>query len=107
MDDAQSRFYNQVLDRSTVEADWTSHEEMRREDHFYRLGIMVAHHDAAEPFGGSCIFLYVWGGPDTTTAGCTAMPADTMAQIVTRVDQLACPVLVQLPEAEYERLEAV
>ena len=57
MDDAQSHFYNQVLDRSTVEADWTSHEEMRREDHFYRLGIMVAHHDAAEPFGGSCIFL--------------------------------------------------
>ena len=107
VDDAQSRFYNQVLDRSTVEADWTSHEEMRREDDLYRLGIIVAHNDAAEPFEGSYIFLHVWGGADITTVGCTAMPADTMEQIVEWVNQSVRPVLVQLPEAEYERLEAV
>ena len=35
------------------------------------------------------------------------MPADTMAQIVTWVKQSARPVFVQLPEAEYEQLEAM
>ena len=39
VDDTASRFYNQRVDRDTLAADWTSHEEMRRTDGLYRWGV--------------------------------------------------------------------
>ena len=81
VDDSASRYYNQVLDRSAVEVDWNSHEEMLRQDELYRLGLMVAHNEAAIAGNGSCIFLHIWRDADATTAGCTAMPASAIEQI--------------------------
>src|SRR5690606_14609315 len=49
VDDPASTHYNEVLDRSTVAPDWYSHEEMRRRDDLYRLGVVVAHNQPAEP----------------------------------------------------------
>ena len=106
VDDPASAFYNEVLDRDTVTVDWTSHEEMRRRDDLYRIGVVVAHNGSAEPGAGSCIFLHVWRGPGTTTAGCTAMQGDIMDAVVAWLDATAVPVLVQLPEVEYARRRA-
>ena len=106
VDDSDSQFYNRVLNRSEVEVDWVSHEEMRRRDELYRLGVVVAHNEAAVPRGGSCIFLHIWRGPGTTTSGCTAMTSNAMEDVAAWLDAAENPVLVQLPQSEYERLQA-
>lgn len=123
VDDRQSGAYNVVLDSVTVgaAADWRSHEEMRRADDLYRIGVVVAHNgpgvdssvlsgEASEtrptpvPGAGSCIFLHVWRGPGSTTAGCTAMPDRDLQGILAWLRADADPVLVQLPQAEADRL---
>src|SRR4029078_1066192 len=71
VDDVQSRYYNQVVDSAEVKQDWDSAEIMRREDGLYRWGAFVAHNPRNEPGGGSCIFLHVWRGYGSPTAGCT------------------------------------
>jgi D-alanyl-D-alanine dipeptidase len=106
VDDPASAHYNALLDRTTVAPDWESHEEMRRSDDLYRLGVVVAHNQPAVPGAGSCIFLHVWAGPRSTTSGCTAMAGDAMDDVAAWLDAEAAPVLVQLPEAEYDRRRA-
>ena len=54
------------------------------------------------PGAGSCIFLHVWAAPGVPTAGCTAMALADMTEIAGWLDGAASPVLVQLPQAEYE-----
>jgi L,D-peptidoglycan transpeptidase YkuD (ErfK/YbiS/YcfS/YnhG family) len=106
VDDARSRFYNRLVDRDTVPApDWTSHEEMRRPDELYRLGVWVDHNTApTEPGGGSCIFLHLWRAPGAPTVGCTAMAPASMDALLRWLDPRARPVLVQLPEDHYSGL---
>jgi len=106
VDDPTSDYYNEVLDRTAVAPDWYSHEEMRRNDDLYRLGVVVAHNRPAEAGAGSCIFLHVWAGPRSTTSGCTAMRGAAMDALAAWLDADAAPVLVQLPEAEYARWQA-
>lgn len=124
VDDRQSQAYNRVLDRNAAgEADWESHETMRRSDSLYRIGVVVAHNgpgvdpallsadaslDATVPVagGGSCIFLHVWRGPGSSTAGCTAMADPALQGVLAWLDADAEPVLVQLPAPLAARLRA-
>jgi D-alanyl-D-alanine dipeptidase len=107
VDDTNSSYYNVIVDRRSVGApDWNSFEKMRRSDEQYRLGVFVAHNSPpAQPGAGSCIFLHIWIGPDVPTSGCTAMSAGAMESLLGWLDAQAHPVLVQLPEAEYQRLQ--
>jgi L,D-peptidoglycan transpeptidase YkuD (ErfK/YbiS/YcfS/YnhG family) len=104
IDDPASLYYNQIVDQSTVlRRDWVSSEDMLRHDQRYVVGAVVAHN--AQPSvvgGGSCIFLHVWESEATPTAGCTAMTLADMSQIAGWLDAAAQPLLVQLPQAEYE-----
>jgi D-alanyl-D-alanine dipeptidase len=108
VDDAASAYYNRRVDRDTVaRVDWTSHEEMRRNDGLYRLGVWVDHNSAPPAAGrGSCIFLHIWAAPGVATSGCTAFAAGDLELILRWLDPRARPALVQLPEAEYRRLRA-
>lgn len=73
-DDPSSSFYNQVLDASSVTPDWNSAEQMVRSDGLYHWVVFVDHNTAPRvPRGGSCIFVHVWGGPASTTSGCTSI----------------------------------
>ena len=122
VDDPRSAAYNLVLD-STAHApgDWRSHEEMRRSDDLYQIGVIVAHNGPgvdsalvsqssvnAETAGGagSCIFLHVWRGPESVTAGCTAMPSAALREVLAWLDASREPVFVQLPVSEAERLRS-
>jgi D-alanyl-D-alanine dipeptidase len=106
IDDTSSAHYNQVLDRSGVaRPDWKSSEQMQRQDDQYRLGLIVNHNEARKPGGGSCIFLHIWAGEDTGTAGCTAMQSTHMESVLRWLDAKKKPVLVQLPVAEYRRFQ--
>lgn len=102
VDDVRSAYYNRLVDEATTEKDWSSAEDMRRRDDLYRLLLWVGHNDApVVPGGGSCIFLHLRSGPDTTTSGCTAFDPEPMEWLLRWLDKAARPVLVQLPVAEY------
>ncbi|WP_346286209.1 L,D-transpeptidase family protein [Zoogloea sp.] len=105
VDDPASAHYNRIVDVAAVTADWASCEDMRRSDGRYALGAVVAHNAApALPGAGSCIFLHVWAGPETPTAGCTAMALADMRALAGWLDGARAPVLVQLPLEAFARL---
>ncbi|MBS1159005.1 MAG: hypothetical protein H6R15_1424 [Proteobacteria bacterium] len=103
-----SKYYNRLVEHSALpDRDWTSHEEMRRDDERYVLGAVIAHNSEPPVAGaGSCIFLHVWPSPGAPTAGCTAAARADVETICGWLDSAAGPLLVQLPEAEYRRRKA-
>lgn len=105
IDDPASLHYNRIVDQSRVaQPDWASCEDMRRSDQRYAVGAVLAHNSAPTvPGAGSCIFLHVWEREGVPTAGCTAMSLAAMSEIASWLDGAAAPLLVQLPQAEYER----
>jgi D-alanyl-D-alanine dipeptidase len=108
VDDPQSAHYNRVIDRASVKApDWKSSEQMLRQDELYRWGVVVDHNAKGETGCGSCIFLHIWDGPGKGTAGCTAMDAARMEEVLRWLDPRKKPLLAQLPQAEFERLQKV
>lgn len=106
VDDGASDRYNTVFDTVGMEANWTSFETMRREDELYRRVIFVEHNTSpVVAGGGSCIFMHVWRGPDSSTSGCTAMELARLEEVVRFIDP-GHTVLVQLPEAEVAALRS-
>lgn len=106
VDDSSSKHYNRIVDDRVVAKDWSSAEEMRRQDVQYTWVVDVAHNRAAKPEGGSCIFLHVWRGPGSATTGCTAMEQPDIEALLADLDPARRPVLVQLPAEHYDRLTA-
>ena len=115
VDDVASRHYNRLVHRAdAVPMDWSSSERMRTVQQ-YRFGLVVDHNAGAgdgapRPGGGSCIFLHIWARPSAPgarpvgTAGCTAFAPEELEALLRWLDPAARPMLVQLPEAEYQRL---
>ncbi len=101
-----SRRYNAILDESTAGSpDWVNPDRMLRPDGLYKNGLFVAHNtDPAVPGAGSCIFIHSWRGPDSPTAGCTAMEPDRVAGLLGLIDAAKKPVMVQMPRAMLDRL---
>lgn len=107
VDDANSRFYNQVVENTAVDSiDWQSSEKMIKVDPQYRLGVTVDHNfPNPQPGGGSCIFLHIWKNNETPTIGCTAMAATDMETIAKWLDESKHPVLVQLTADLYQQFK--
>jgi L,D-peptidoglycan transpeptidase YkuD (ErfK/YbiS/YcfS/YnhG family) len=102
VDDPQSRFYNRILDSSTVTPDWKSAEHMRDVGEAYRWGIVIEHNFApAKPQAGSCVFMHIWSGPGIGTEGCIAMPEPQLKSILAWLNPQARPLLVQMPLSQY------
>jgi L,D-peptidoglycan transpeptidase YkuD (ErfK/YbiS/YcfS/YnhG family) len=107
IDDSQSRYYNQLVDRSKVaRVDWHSSEQMRRADNLYKWGFVVGHNPAARPGAGSCIFFHIWRNPEAATIGCTAMAEPDLVRLLRWLDPNAHPILVQMPRSDYERVQS-
>ena len=107
VDDEKSKFYNRLVDTTTISPDWGSHEneKMRRSDDLYHWGILVDHNaNPRVPGGGSCIFMHIWKGPAQPTVGCTAMTQADMELLLGWLDPDRKPLLVQLPAAQYQKL---
>jgi len=106
VDDSTSKFYNRIVDRATVTPDWHSSEHMAEAGIAYRWGAVIDHNVNPTTFGvGSCVFLHIWAGPATGTAGCTAMPQDQLEPILAWLDPAGSSILVQLPLAQYRMLQ--
>jgi D-alanyl-D-alanine dipeptidase len=107
VDDVASPLYNTIVDTRAVPKSWTSSETMLRRDELYREGVVVAHNSNPPVAGrGSCIFLHLWSGPDSTTAGCTAMTGENLARITRWLDARQHPLLLQLPRSQFDALRA-
>jgi zinc D-Ala-D-Ala dipeptidase len=107
VDDPQSRYYNQLVDKSQIpHPDWRSGEKMILADDRYKWGIVVEHNVPPKPGAGSCIFLHVWKSPKTTTTGCTAMPETAALHLIKWLDPARHPLLIQLPSSIYRELRA-
>jgi zinc D-Ala-D-Ala dipeptidase len=105
VDDTASSHYNTVVDRNRVPAvDWNSAEHMRQVDQ-YKVGVIVGY-NARPPIKGrgSCIFLHIWNGPGSHTAGCTAFDEAKLRDLIAWLDPHKRPLLVQLTRDEYARL---
>ena len=83
---------------------------MRRDIHAdgdqrYRLGFVIEHNAGSVPAAGSCIFAHLWKAPGESTAGCTAMDAAVMKQLLGWLRPERQPIFVLLPQSEYARLQ--
>lgn len=107
VDDSQSKFYNQIVDRTQVKSiDWKSAEVMKRTDGLYKFGVFVNHNThPTVPDTGSCIFLHIWKSSQEGTAGCTAMAESDLKNLMLWLDPKKDPHLLQLPMSEYLRLK--
>jgi D-alanyl-D-alanine dipeptidase len=105
VDDTTSIHYNTVIDRERApRVDWASAEHMREVGQ-YRIGVIVGYNAAPPVAGrGSCIFLHIWNGPGSVTAGCTAFDANALAAVIAWLDPSRRPALVQLTSADYRRV---
>jgi L,D-peptidoglycan transpeptidase YkuD (ErfK/YbiS/YcfS/YnhG family) len=111
VDDPGSKHYNRLVDRSIDAPDWNSSEHMRNAGESYRWGVVVDHNGTVtgdtsppESGGGSCVFLHIWHSQNQGTAGCTAMSQTDLETLLTWLDPARKPLLIQLPEPNYERL---
>jgi D-alanyl-D-alanine dipeptidase len=105
VDDVNSHFYNHIVNRmQTGIFDWKSSEKMLEIGTPYDLGVVVAYNSYPVEAGrGSCIFLHIWRGPTTGTAGCTAMERQDLEQIAVWLSPAKNPYLVQMPADIYEQ----
>ena len=108
-DDTGSQYYNRIIDIVRERLDpynLPSHEKMLREDDLYKYTVLVGHNTwRPEKEAGSCIFLHVWRGADSYTAGCTAMEEEHILGLLSWLDQGGNPVLIQLTRKNYLRLK--
>jgi hypothetical protein len=106
VDDIRSKFYNQVVDRTTVSPDWNSSEHMLYSNGQYRWGLVVDHNmDPVVPGTGSCIFMHIWLGNGEGTVGCTAMAQDNLEAMMGWLDPARKPLLLQLPSLQYKKIK--
>lgn len=106
VDDPASAYYNQWVDLASPEVrkDWSSAETLRLVSGLYDLVVVVGHNrQPVVPGAGSAIFLHLWEGPGSSTAGCTAMELQVLREIWKRLDPGKGPVLVQGP-SQYLRM---
>ncbi|MEQ1586975.1 MAG: L,D-transpeptidase family protein [Cyclobacteriaceae bacterium] len=108
VDDVNSAYYNQLVSTRNIDKDWSSAEEMRRTDHQYKFGVVVAYNtEGAKKGAGSCIFLHIWRSPTNSTSGCTSMTESNLLTIMQALDKKKNPVLVQMPVKEYNQLKKI
>lgn len=105
VDDPQSLYYNCIVNSEEVVCDWNSSEKMRSIP-LYKMGLVVNHNwPNPEPGKGSAIFLHIWRHDNSGTAGCTAMSEENLVKVLSWLDKVKNPVLIQLPLPTYSELQ--
>ena len=104
VEDVRSEWYNRIIDaKREIPTTWERWSALRRPDGLFDWGLIVSQNDPDIRRGaGSCVFLHIWRGVNVPTAGCTAMARDRIESIIRWLEPDAQPVLVQLPDAEFE-----
>jgi D-alanyl-D-alanine dipeptidase len=109
VDDAESAKYNQWITLSPGSPPaWKSAESMKRDDGLYELGVVVRQNESPiVKGGGSAVFIHVWRGPGSSTAGCTSMAKRDLITLMRWLDPGRHPLLVQAPQSELNRIKVI
>lgn len=102
VDDTDSPDYNTWvrIENGPVEPEkrWKSFERMLLDNDLYKWGIVVKHNMSPVVAGKGCaIFIHLWGGPTSPTAGCTSMSEEYVLKLLRWFDPKKHPLLVQFP----------
>lgn len=94
VDDAKSKYYNQIINTtSIIKRDWNSGEQMKQIPQ-YKLGAVIEYNtNSPLANAGSCIFLHIWRNPDAGTAGCVAMSESDLKHILYWLDPQQHPAI--------------
>jgi L,D-peptidoglycan transpeptidase YkuD (ErfK/YbiS/YcfS/YnhG family) len=99
VDDPASPDYNRWVKQSETRA--ASYEKMKRDDDLYKYGIVIEYNtDPIVPGFGSAIFLHIWAGKRSTTAGCIAVSEEDILKILGWLDPAAEPVIIIHPDPD-------
>lgn len=86
IDDPESKYYNQIVDREEIaDPDWNSAEEMGKIPQ-YEVGVVIRFNMPAVPFKGSAIFLHLWESPRHATQGCIGLSRENVLQVISWID---------------------
>ncbi len=102
VDDPNSQYYNQIVDRATISnPDWNSSEKMSSIVPCYILGVEILHNFPNPVSGaGSAIFFHIWReSTHAGTAGCTSMSREHIETLINWLDASKFPLLLQMPRA--------
>jgi L,D-peptidoglycan transpeptidase YkuD (ErfK/YbiS/YcfS/YnhG family) len=99
VDDASAPDYNRWVKQNETRA--LSYEKMKRDDDLYQYGIVIEYNtDPVVKGYGSAIFLHIWAGAKSSTAGCVAVSEEDILKILAWLDPAAYPVILINPDAE-------
>jgi len=102
IDDPDAPDYNRLVRQSQTRA--SSYEKMKRGDNLYQYGMVIEYNtDPVIKGHGSAIFLHIWAGPKSTTAGCVAVSKDHLLKILNWLDPAAKPAILMNPEPALKR----
>ena len=96
IDDPNAPDYNRWVKQNQTRA--VFYEKMRRDDDLYKYGIVIEYNtDPVIKHHGSAIFLHVWAGARSTTAGCVAVSEENILKIIAWLNPKAKPVILINP----------
>lgn len=99
IDDVSAPDYNRWVKQNETRA--LSYEKMKRDDDLYKFGIVIEYNtDPVIKGYGSAIFLHIWAGAKSSTAGCVAMSEEDILKILAWLDPAACPAILINPDAK-------
>ena len=104
VDDRDSKYYNQIVERTGVTPDWKSSEHMRSVGVYYQWGAVVKQNPENKQGDGSCVFLHVSDGSGRGTSGCTAMAKPELETVLNWLKPGDYPLVVEMPIAEYRQV---
>lgn len=98
VDDVDAPDYNRWVKQNETRA--ASYEKMRRDDDLYKYGIVIEYNtDPVIKGYGSAIFMHIWAGSRSTTAGCVAVSEKDILDIIAWLDPAAKPVILINPDS--------
>ncbi len=96
VDDSESKFYNQLVNTSTVTKDWNSAEDMMAASPYYNYGVALNYNTEAVPYKGSAIFIHATKtANDTYSSGCVRIPEEYMVKILNTLDENTKIVIIE------------
>lgn len=110
VDDSTSPYYNRHvrIDPRNGIPPWFEKQRMRLGDAAYRWMLEIRHNQQPAAAGyGSAIFFHVRRGPNTPSAGCTAMAEEQLIRLLRWLDPQAAPHYVLLPASDYKALRSI
>lgn len=102
VDDRDSKYYNQIVERPSVTPDWKSSERMRSEGEYYQWGAVIEQNARGTPGDGSCVFLHVSDDSGAGTTGCTAMAKPQLETVLGWLKPGDDPLIIEMPISEYK-----